>query len=474
MTPPMVAANDTIIAPASGAGRAAIAVIRISGPRTRAVLEALTGGVPPARHASLREIGSPARTPIDRGLVLWFPAPSSFTGEDMTELHVHGSRAVVHEVIDAVLALPGTRVAEPGEFARRAFENGKLDLTQVEGLADLIDAETEAQRRQALAQAEGSLRALYESWREKLVQAQALIEAGLDFADEGDVVADVGAKAETIVATLQEAIGRHLADRSGERLRDGLRVVIAGPPNAGKSSLMNALAKRDVAIVSEEAGTTRDVIEVHLDLGGVPVIVADTAGIREAQGRVEQAGITRALARAGEADILLWVVDATAPVWTPPADIAARDVAGASSHLKGSEAQSEGRRRGFEGLRAQRSVLLVLNKIDLASGAGVGSEVIEVSAKTGQGLQRLIAVLADRAAEAAESGAGGPLLTRTRHRLELEAAEGALKRFAGPKLGPELRAEELRIAAHHLGRLTGRIDVEEVLGAIFAAFCIGK
>ncbi|HEU4498251.1 MAG TPA: GTPase, partial [Sphingomicrobium sp.] len=312
------------------------------------------------------------------------------------------------------------------------------------------------QRRQALAQAEGSLRALYEGWREELVRAQALMEAGLDFADEGDVVADVGAKAEAMVAALRSSIARHLAGRSGELLRDGLRVVIAGPPNAGKSSLMNALAKRDVAIVSEEAGTTRDVIELHLDLGGAPVIVADTAGIREAEGRVEQAGITRALARVGEADIVVWVVDAAAPVWTPPADLFER------------------KQPQTTALGSHRAVHAVLNKIDLAPGAGAGREVIEVSAKTGQGIDRLVALLADRATEAAASGAGGPLLTRTRHRVELEAAEAALRRFSNPALSLELKAEELRIAAHHLGRLTGRVDVEEVLGAVFAAFCIGK
>src|SRR3990170_545420 len=307
MDPKFADSNDTIVAPASGAGRAAIAVIRIAGPRARAVLEAICDGVPEPRHASLRNIGPPRRSKLDRGLVLWFPGPASFTGEDMAELHVHGSRAVIREVVEAVLSLPGTRLAEPGEFARRTFENGKLDLTEVEGLADLISAETEAQRRQALAQAEGSLRALYEGWRRELLQAQALVEAGLDFADEGDVVADVSLKADAIVAGLLAAISRHLADRSGERLRDGLRVVIAGPPNAGKSSLLNALAKRDVAIVSEEAGTTRDVIEVHLDLGGLPVILSDTAGIREAQGKVEAAGIDRALARAEAADLVLWL-----------------------------------------------------------------------------------------------------------------------------------------------------------------------
>jgi tRNA modification GTPase len=456
MSPRIAASNDTIVAPASGAGRAAIAVIRLSGPRTGAVLDALCGGVPPPRRAALRDIGPAGRAPIDRGLVLWFPAPASFTGEDMAELQVHGSRAVIGEVLAGVLTLPGTRLAEPGEFARRAFENGKLDLTQVEGLADLIDAETEAQRRQALAQAEGSLRTLYEGWRAELLQAQALMEAGLDFADEGEVVADVSAKADAIVAALRAALARHLADRSGERLRDGLRVVIAGPPNAGKSSLMNALARRDVAIVSEEAGTTRDVIEVHLDLGGVPVIVADTAGIREAQGRVEQAGIDRALARVEAADIVLWVADATAPAWDPPPDV-----------LPGRSAQ-------ISAIAGVTTHISALNKIDLAPEAGAGGDVLEVSAKTGQGIDRLIATLADAAALATEAGAGGPLPTRTRHRVELEATQASLDCYADPKLNPEFKAEELRIAAHHLGRLTGRIDVEEVLGAIFAAFCIGK
>jgi tRNA modification GTPase len=459
MTPGIVASNDTIVAPASGAGLAAIAVIRLSGPAARTVLERLTGGVPPARHAALRDIGPPLRALIDRGLVLWFPAPSSFTGEDMAELHVHGGRAVVAAVIEAVLALPGMRLAEPGEFARRAFENGKLDLTEVEGLADLVQAETEAQARQALAQAQGSLRRLYDGWRDELVRAQALIEAGLDFADEGDVIADVGVKADTIVATLGASIARHLAERSGERLRDGLRVVIAGPPNAGKSSLLNALAKRDVAIVSEEAGTTRDVIEVHLDLG-VPVMLIDTAGLREAEGKVEAEGISRALARAGDADLVLWLVDATAPQWDAPAGL----IPDTSGQIRTTP----------EVIPVKPWVIAVLNKIDLVSGAGPGREAVRVSAKTGEGIGVLVETLAERAAIAAQSGAGARLLTRTRHRVELEAAAAALERFGDRSLSPELKAEELRIAANHLGRLTGRIDVEEVLGAIFAEFCIGK
>ena len=436
--------SDTIVALASGAVPAAIAVIRISGPETRRVLEAFCGGVPDPRHASLRDIGPPRLPAIDRGLAIWFPGPASFTGEDMAELHTHGSRAVVSAVIEAVLSLPGTRVAEPGEFARRAFENGKLDLTQVEGLADLISAETEAQRRQALAQAEGSLRTLYEGWRIELLRAQALVEAGLDFADEGDVAADIAVKADAVVAPLLVSISHHLADRRGERLRDGVHIVIAGPPNVGKSSLLNALAKRDVAIVSEEAGTTRDVLEVHLDLGGLPVTLTDTAGLREAESKVEAEGVRRALARTEQADVVLWLVDATAPIWELPAALEIR------------------------------TAICVLNKIDLERGFTPHRDCLQISARTGQGLDRLVEALEEQAAHGAETGLASPLMTRARHRAELEGARVALQRFGQPTLSPELKAEELRIAARHLGRLTGRIDVEEVLGAIFGEFCIGK
>lgn len=435
--------SDTIVAHASGHGPAAIAVVRISGRGTRAVLEALAGGVPPPRHAALRDIGPPHRALLDRGLVLFFEGPASFTGEDMAEFHVHGSRAVIAELIEAVLSLPGTRLAEPGEFARRAFENGKLDLRQLEGLADLVNAETRCQREQALLQAQGVASARYEAWRERLVRAQGLTEAELDFADEGDVGVGVAAEAARIVAGLLLEIEEPLKG-GGERLRDGVSIVIAGPPNAGKSSLINALARRDVAIVSEEAGTTRDVIEVHLDLGGVPVILTDTAGLREAEGKVEAEGVRRALARAGKADVVLWLIDATAPVWDPPAAL------------------------------VSKTCIAALNKIDLAPEAAEGRNVIAVSARTGQGLDHLIAALEEEAQRATGAGAGSPLMTRARHRVELEGARDALRRYGEPTLSPELKAEELRIAARHLGRLTGRIDAEEVLGAIFSEFCIGK
>ena len=438
-------ATDTIVALASGSGPSAIAVVRVSGPETRAVLEALTGGVPEPRHASLRDIGSPARAPLDRGLALWFPAPASFTGEDMAELQLHGSRAIVSGLIDAVLSLPGTRLAEPGEFVSRAFANGKLDPRHVEGLADLINAETRCQMEQALLQTQGFAGARYEDWRQRLLKSQALVEAELDFADEGDVGAGTAFEAQRIVDQLLAEIGEPLKGR-GERLRDGVRIVIAGPPNAGKSSLLNALAKRDVAIVCEEAGTTRDVIEVHLDLGGLPVILTDTAGLREAEGTVEAEGVRRALARAGEAELVIWLVDATAPVWLPPHALRTRS----------------------------GGVIAVLNKIDVAPDAEGLQHRIAISARTGQGMERLIEALHQAAALATEAGVGSPLMTRARHRVELEGVRDALRRFGHQSLSPELKAEELRIAARHLGRLTGRIDVEEVLGAIFAEFCIGK
>ncbi len=432
----------TIYALASGHGKAGVAVIRISGPAAGTALCRLAGPLPAPRIASLRTLRDPqTHYVLDHSLTLWFPAPASFTGEDVAELHVHGGRAVIEAILRVLGSFEGLRLAEPGEFTRRAFDNGKLDLTEAEGLADLIDAETEAQRRQAIRQSGGALRALYDGWRERLIESLASIEAELDFSDEGDVPDAVAERARSVVRGLRDEIAAHLADkRGGEILRDGLRVVIAGPPNAGKSSLMNALARRDVAIVSAEAGTTRDVIEVRLDLGGFPVILMDTAGIREAAGEVEREGVRRTLERAKHADLVIWLADATVPDAT-------------------------------HGELGPRTILTV-NKIDLAPSAA--GDALALSVKTGAGLDRLIAVLAEHVRQAADIGES-PAITRARHRRELERCAAALERFlAGDFTQLELRAEDLRDAATALGRLTGRVDAEDILDKIFADFCIGK
>jgi tRNA modification GTPase len=369
----------------------------------------------------------------------------------MAELHVHGGRAVIAGVLAALAALPGFRLAEPGEFARRAFENGKIDLTAAEAIADLVDADTAAQRRQALRQAGGALARLYEGWRADLIRAQALTESAIDFSDEADVGAGAVAEARALAARLAAAIRAHLDDsRRGEILREGYRVAIAGPPNAGKSSLLNALARREAAIVSEEAGTTRDIIEVTLDLADVPVILSDTAGIREAAGKIESEGIRRALAHARAADLVLWLTDATAPRTEPPADLTAD--AG--------------------------EVLRVFTKLDLLearpSGAEAGSAPLRISVLTGEGLSELAEAVGRRAAERI-GGSEAPVITQARHRQHLSACEEALEAYlAGPPADLELRAEELRRAATALGRITGRVDVEDVLGEIFGRFCIGK
>lgn len=438
----------TIYALSSGHGKAGVAVIRISGRQSGPTLRRLTGVMTRPRFVSLKAIRDPASGEIiDRSLIIWFPGPKSFTGEDMAELHIHGGRAVTEAVFSLLASLEGLRPAEPGEFARRAFANGKLDLTEVEGLADLIDAETQAQRRQAMRQSSGALRALYDGWRSRLIEALARIEAELDFSDEGDVPDEVANASRAIVRALRDEIAAHLADkRGGEILRDGLRVVIAGPPNAGKSSLMNALAQRDVAIVSAEAGTTRDVIEVRLDLDGFPVILMDTAGIREAAGVIEQEGIRRALERANDADLVLWLRDATDPDSGPPAELTVAD---------------------------GKSILDTVNKIDLAPDH-VTSAALPLSVKTGAGLDRLVARLSEEVRKAADIGES-PAITRARHRRELERCAAALTRFLDGSFGDlELRAEDLREAATALGRLTGRVDVEDILDKIFADFCIGK
>ena len=443
--------SDTIFALSSGRVPAAIAVVRMSGPHARFGLETLMGRVPEPRRATLARLRDPATQDLlDQCVVLWFPGPRSETGEDVAELQLHGGPAVVAGVLAALGRLPGFRPAEAGEFTRRAFENGQLDLTAVEGLADLVGAETQAQRRQALLQLRGQLGQRADAWRKELTEALALVEAGIDFSDEGDVPLDLGASARAKAAEIADQIGVALADdRRGERLRDGLVIAIAGPPNAGKSSLLNRLAQREAAIVSPYAGTTRDVIEVHMELDGYPVTLVDTAGIREAADPVEQEGVRRARARVDAADLVLWL----------------RDAGGDANASVPQE--SEG-----------RQLWQVWNKIDLIDsdpqqedGEGAG-RVFRLSAKTGAGLDGLIAALSGYAADAIGSGEGA-LITRARHRHHLSEARAALLAAQAPK-AEELLAEDLRVAAAALGRLTGRIDVEQILDVIFRDFCIGK
>lgn len=438
---------QTIFALSSAPGRAGVAVVRISGPRAGAVLDTMAPPRPDNRLAALRRVRDPQSGEVlDEALVLWLGAPRTETGEDMAELHLHGAPAIVKAVLSALARQPGCRLAEPGEFARRAFLNGKLDLAQVEGLADLIDAETEAQRHQALAQMRGALSDLYEGWRRDLIEASVLVEAAIDFSDEGDVAGDTFEHARGIAAAVRDAIAAHLDDgHRGEILRDGFRVVLAGAPNAGKSSLLNALARRDAAIVSEEAGTTRDVIEVRLDLAGVPVIVSDTAGIRAPQGAVEAEGIRRTLAHAGEADLVLWLSDASLPPDEAPPELSAR---------------------------GDKFLLPLASKIDIPGAAAGGR--LGVSAKTGAGLQEVIASIGARA-RARVGNLASPAITRERYRQHLLTCVDALLNFIdAPVDEHELRAEDLRIAVHALGRITGRVDVEDVLGEIFGRFCIGK
>lgn len=431
---------DTIVALASGRPPAAIAVIRLSGRRAAATVQALCGRLPPRRHASLTTFRDPqSGEALDQGLVLFLPGPGSPTGEDVAEFHVHGGRAVVAAMLDALTALPGVRLAEPGEFTRRAFFAGRMDLAAVEGLADLIAADTDAQRRQALAQASGVLGVRVTAWRRHILEVRALAEASLDFADEDDVAADALEQARAGATALRDEIAAALsASAGGERLREGFRVVVLGPPNAGKSSLVNALARREVAIVTEEAGTTRDLIEVHLDLGGFPVIVTDTAGLREAAGLVEAEGIRRARARAEDADLVLWLSAADAPV-DPPDDL------------------------------PMAPLQVVWTKADLSAHPAP----LAISTHTGAGLAELVDFIAARAV-ASLAGGEAAVLVRARHREAAAAAVAALDRATAPAASPELVAEDLRLASDALGRIVGAVGVEDVLGQIFSAFCIGK
>jgi tRNA modification GTPase len=485
-----MAERDTIFALSSGRPPAAIAVIRISGPRAGAALRALTGKLPAPRKAALARIRDPQTAElIDEALALWFPAPHSETGEDIAELQPHGGRAVIAAVLEALGRVEGLRPAEAGEFTRRAFENGKLDLTAVEGLADLVAAETQGQRRQALRQLQGALGTPAEAWRARLIQALALVEAAIDFSDERDVPDNLLAPALTVAHELETDIAAALADsRSGERLRDGMVVAIAGPPNAGKSTLLNRIARREAAIVSPYAGTTRDVIEVHLDLGGWPVTLLDTAGIRATQDPVELEGVKRAQARAEGADLVLWIVDAGdsaanqakpagktgsgPPIWLIRNKIDL--LAGTHNNEQGSLGidKNEGEATPSNSLKN-----VVTNGLTDKNERVFTKNELEynTSAVTGEGFEALLDQLARQAGEFL-AGAESALVTRARHRHALEEVLAALRRAQSDQVAgkEDLLAEELRIAARALGRLTGRVDVEDILDVIFRDFCIGK
>jgi tRNA modification GTPase len=451
--------NDTIFALSSGRPPAAIAVVRVCGARAGDVLRMLAGRLPEPRVAALTNVRDPGTSEIiDQALILWFPGPASETGEDMAELQLHGGRAVITAVLTVLDRIEGLRLAEPGEFARRAFEHGRIDLTRAEALADLIYADTQAQRRQALRQLRGLLGDRAEAWRRRLIEAMALVEAGIDFPDEGDVPTELIRPALDTASQIADEIDKSISASShGERLREGLVVAIAGSPNVGKSSLLNRIARRDAAIVSPVPGTTRDVIEVHLDLEGYPVTLLDTAGIHDSLDPIEQEGIRRARARAAEADLVLWVADASRCEGPVLSDV--RSSVGTAATW----------------VIANKGDLLGADQVKDSESRFADNVKLVVSAATGAGLERLLSELTNFAKSYFESTEPA-LVTRERQRRALQDTAEALRRAIaeGPIGREEVIAEDLRLAATALGRLVGRVDVEDVLDAIFRDFCIGK
>jgi tRNA modification GTPase len=445
--------SATIYAASTAPGRAAVAVVRISGPEAAPAASALAGALPQPRRAALRTLSTPQGEPIDRGLVLWFQGPASYTGEDLVEFHVHGGPAVVAGLLEA-LAGQGLRLAEPGEFTRRAFERGKLDLAQAEGIADLIEAETAAQRRQALDQLGGRMSHAQARWRADLIEAQAIFEAAVDFPDE-EIPADVLRRAEAPLRRLYDEVTAALDDvRRGERIREGWRVALVGAPNAGKSTLLNALAGREAAIVTATPGTTRDIIEVPLQLVGYKALVADTAGLRETRDEIEAEGVRRARAWAEGAALRLFLVDGAADV----ADFSNADL-------------------------LEPGDLMVISKADLPAGAAAAAaereaarrdiELVRLSAHQGGQVDALIRQLAERVV-ADLAGAEPAAATRQRHRELLGEALVRLQSALANGAAPELAAEDVRLAGRALDRITGRIHPEDVLDRVFATFCIGK
>lgn len=432
--------QETIVGLSSGNLPSGVAIIRISGPQTRKVLSALGIRELVPRLAKLVNISDTRNEELlDRGLCLWFPGPNSFTGEDCAELHVHGGRAVVDALLSSVISVEGVRLADAGEFSRRAFENGKFDLTEIEGISDLIAAQTEAQRKQALSQSGGSLRNLYDGWRQELIRIQAMMAAEIDFVEEDDVPEDSGVACFSEIDSVAKEIRSHLDDdKVGEIIRDGFKVAIMGPPNAGKSTLLNTLAKRDVAIVTDVAGTTRDVLDVHLNIEGYEVVISDTAGLRDTIDLVEIEGIKRANIKAEEADLVIWLDDVVSP---------------------------EGVLEGFD----HKDVIYLLSKDDVNDKPG-----ISISCKTGNGLDWLISEISSRLSNLSELTENS-VISRKRYRICLGKCLSYLddcEELAASDV--DLVADNLRSAGVQLGKITGRIDVEDLLDVIFSEFCVGK
>lgn len=437
--------RETIFALSSGALPSGVAIVRVSGATASAICQELAGDLPKPRQAALRSIRSRNGLMLDQALVLWFPAPHSFTGEDCLELHLHGGRALVRVVLEELASFDNCRMAEAGEFSRRAFEHGKLDLVEIEGLSDLLAADTEMQRRLAVEQSSGHLSAIYEAWRGKLIDARALIEAELDFSDEGDIPGAVSDRIWGDMRAFLAELEKALDDlKTGEIIRDGFKVVIAGRPNSGKSSLLNALAGRDVAIVTEYEGTTRDILHCELDIGGYAVHFYDTAGIRETSEPVEREGIRRALGKMEEADLVLSLADSTSP----------EDFVDVSDGL---------------------DVIQVGTKADLLTDSDTKPMVdILISSATGYGIADLKAYVLSRVEDKVGTFSLA-IPSRLRHGQQLRDAIAEVQQAIERKdLGLEIRAEHLRRASDALGRITGRIDVEMLLGKIFSEFCVGK
>ena len=440
-----MSARDTIFALSSGGLPSGVAVVRVSGPQALAVLEALAGMAPAPRRVSLRWIRNRDGERIDQAVILFFPGPASFTGEDCVEFQLHGGRAVVAALVAELERFEGLRHAEAGEFSRRAFDNGRLDLVEIEGFADLIAAETEMQRRLALEQSSGALSALYSQWAERLTRIRALIEAELDFPDEEDVP---GAMSDRLWPALHDLVGEMKAHLAGagasEIVRDGYRIAIVGPPNAGKSSLMNALARRDVAIVTDVAGTTRDVLGIDLDIGGYLVHLMDTAGIRETEDIVEREGVKRTFRSIEEADLVLLIQSPDCTAMPSP-------------------------------LPADKPVVSIQSKSDLLdAGAARDPERLYLSSKSGEGFDSLTKRILDEVtASTTRSGGLGPARKRQADCLRKAAAD-IEQCLSSEPIPLELKAEYLRLAAHNLGKITGQVDVEDLLDVIFSEFCIGK